>query len=186
MEPSLLAVESEESLVDRAKKGDIDAFNEIVCRYQQCVIHVAYRLCGQIEMAEDAAQTAFISAWRHISSFRPQATFRAWLYRITINATLDLLRREKPSEDIDELPVPDPHPGMEDTLLERERQEQVRRAVLALPGASRSVLVLREYQGLSYQEIAQTLDIPLGTVMSRLSYARGRLTEILSPYLKEI
>jgi RNA polymerase sigma-70 factor (ECF subfamily) len=106
------------------------------------------------------------------------------VYRIATNAALDFLRRERETVDVDTLSLVSSDEGPEAMVERAERGERVRQAVLALPPASRAVLVLREYEGLSYQEIADTLRIPIGTVMSRLNYARNRLRESLAPYLE--
>jgi RNA polymerase sigma-70 factor (ECF subfamily) len=136
-------------------------------------------------MAQDVAQEAFIRAWINLPSYTPRSPFCNWVYRITTNAALDVLRREKETVDVDHLPLVAPGQGPEAEVEEKDRAELVRGAVLALPPASRAVLVLREYEGLSYKEISDTLGIPLGTVMSRLNYARQRLSEALKPYLIE-
>ncbi|MCP4519385.1 MAG: sigma-70 family RNA polymerase sigma factor, partial [Delftia sp.] len=115
---------------------------------------------------------------------RPRAPFCNWVYRIAINAALDALRRERETVDVDGMPLAAEGKGPEAALQGKQRDDMVRQAVLALPPASRGVLVLREYQGLAYREIADTLNIPIGTVMSRLSYARKRLRETLAPYLE--
>ena len=146
---------------------------------------VVYRLCGDVHLAEDAAQEAFVRAWQHLPSYQPRSPFRNWVYRIAINAALDALRavrQEQESVDEDAAASADERP---EALVERaEQADAVRGAVLGLPPASRAVLVLREYEGLSYREIADTLDIPVGTVMSRLNYARGRLRQALAPWLE--
>ena len=140
-------------------------------------------MCGDVELAEDAAQDAFIQAWLNLSSFHPGTSLRNWLYRIAVNAALDVLRREPktPFADVESLSMADPLAGPEAIFLKKERAAIVQQAILSLAETSRAVLVLREYCGLSYQEIASTLDIPLGTVMSRLNYARDRLKELLVP-----
>jgi RNA polymerase sigma-70 factor (ECF subfamily) len=127
----------------------------------------------------------FIQAWRHLSGYQTRASFRSWLYRIAINAALDMLRREKPAEDIDGLPLASPAEKVEAQVEQQERIRRVRRAVLSLPEACRAVLVLREYEGLSYHEMAEALEIPTGTVMSRLSYARKLLAEKLRSFMEE-
>jgi RNA polymerase sigma-70 factor (ECF subfamily) len=175
--------EIEHNLVTRAQQGDREAFSELVRCHREGVINVVYRMCGDAGLAEDAAQEAFIRAWQHLASYQPRSPFRNWVYRIAANVALDVLRREKETVDVDAVPVAAPSPGPEAALIEKERAERIRQAVLALPPASRAVLVLREYEGLSYQEIANTLDIPMGTVMSRLSYARNRIRESLAAYL---
>lgn len=179
------AVVAEKDLVFQAQQGDRNAFGEIVRRHYQGVVRVVYRMCGDTALAEDATQEAFIRAWVNLPSFQPNAPLRSWLYRIAINAALDVLRR-KPEESLEEnqvAMVTDQAAGPETALIEKEHVALVQQAVKSLPEASRSVLVLREYGDLPYQEIASVLDIPVGTVMSRLNYARNRLREILKGVL---
>jgi len=176
--------EIELELIAKAQQGDRQAFGELVRRHREGVINVVYRMCGDANLAEDAAQEAFIRAWQHLSNYRPRSPFRNWVYRIATNVTLDVLRRERETVDIDTLSLASSDEGPEAMVERGERGERVRQAVLALPPASRAVLVLREYEGLSYREIADTLGIPIGTVMSRLNYARNRLRESLAPYLE--
>lgn len=180
--------EAEAALVARAQSGDRNAYGELVRRHHTGVINVIYRMCGDVELAQDTAQEAFIQAWLHLPSFRPGTSLRNWLYRIAVNAAIDALRREARISglDIETLPIPDPQAGPEAALLQKERQVTVQQAVLGLTEASRSVLVLREYGGLSYQEIAATLNIPLGTVMSRLNYARRQLKQSLQPHFNQM
>jgi RNA polymerase sigma-70 factor, ECF subfamily len=180
------AIENEHRLVCQAQNGDRDAFGDLVCLYRLPVIQVVYRMCGDARLAEDAAQKAFIQAWLHLPGFRPHSSFRNWLYRIAVNAALDVLRREKPGLDIEQVDLPAQSEQMENRLEQGERLQTVRRAVLELPEASRAVLILREYEGFTYQEIAETLEIPLGTVMSRLNYARKCLLERLRMELEEV
>jgi RNA polymerase sigma-70 factor (ECF subfamily) len=179
------AANQEEMLVTRAQQGDRGAFGELVCIHYPGVVQVVYHLCGNVQVAQDAAQETFLRAWQHLPEYRPQGALRSWLYRIAANAALDMLRRDAKlsPEDVSDLHLADGQPGPEATTLAGERVALVRQAVNELPPASRAVLVLREYQGLSYQEIAATLDIPVGTVMSRLNYARGLLRTTLEPQL---
>lgn len=191
------AVESEHDTIIQAQAGDRWAFGELVQRHRSGVVNVVYRMCGDPDLAEDAAQETFVRAWEHLNSFRIRNStqvpggadavhrgFRNWLYRIATNCTLSELRRRKPTANVDDLPLQDSRRGPERIAEESERAEAVRRAVLALPEASRSALILREYEGLSYRDIADTLDIPMGTVMSRLNYARRQLREQLATYLE--
>ncbi|MDX9954861.1 MAG: sigma-70 family RNA polymerase sigma factor [Anaerolineae bacterium] len=184
IEPSTVVAIADLELIALAQQGDRQAFGELVMRYRERVIGVVYRMCGDIQLAEDAAQEAFVRAWQQLPRYQPRAPFQSWLYRIALNRATDVLRAERETVDVVDLPLV--APGLEpEAAVERSAlNEQVRRAVLALPEASRSVLILREYEGLSYKEIAETLDIPLGTVMSRLNYARGRLREWLGPWLE--
>jgi RNA polymerase sigma-70 factor (ECF subfamily) len=174
---------TEATRIEKAQNGDRNAFGELARAHYDGVMTVVYRMCGDAELAQDAAQEAFMRAWVNLASFRPGTSLRNWLYRIAINAALDMLRREskKADADLESLALPDPQAGPEAALLQKERAVAVQAAILALSEASRSVLVLREYGGLSYQEIAAALDIPLGTVMSRLNYARRQLRQSLQP-----
>ena len=175
----------EAALVHRAKDGERNAFSELVCIHAQGVRNVIYRMCGDAHVAEDAAQETFIQAWLHLSSYRPQTSLRNWLYRIAVNAALDMLRKEKRilPNALEDLQLRDPLPGPETVFSQGERTALVQKAVLSLPDASRAVLVLREYEGMPYHEIADALDIPVGTVMSRLNYARKLLKDKLAPKL---
>lgn len=177
--------ETEASLILQAQNGDRNAFGELVRRHYQGVVLVVTRMCGDTSLAEDAAQEAFIRAWVNLPAYQPQGNLRNWLYRIAINAALDMLRRkpEEMLEDEEVLRMPDQAAGPETILIEKERVTLLQQAMKSLPEASRSVLVLREYGGLSYQEIANVLEVPMGTVMSRLNYARNRLREIIKGYL---
>ncbi len=173
--------DTETGLIEQAQHGDRNAFGELVRRHYQGVVLVVTRMCGDTGLAEDAAQEAFMRAWVNLPSFQPKGCLRNWLYRIAINAALDVLRH-KPEETLDDeqaLKMPDQAADPETALIEKERAAVLHQAVKSLPDAARAVLVLREYGGLSYQEIAGTLDVPIGTVMSRLNYARNRLREVL-------
>jgi RNA polymerase sigma-70 factor (ECF subfamily) len=176
---------SETELIHQAQQGDRNAFSELVRLHARGVMNVVYRMCGDMLIAEDAAQETFLRAWQNLTSYRPGTPLRNWLYRIAFNAGLDMLRKEKRilSDDIQDLPLSDGLPGPEALASQKEQTSLVQRAILSLPDASRAVLVLREYEGLSYQEISATLDIPVGTVMSRLNYARNLLKAKLQPQL---
>ena len=175
----------ETELVHRAKNGERNAFSELVCIHAQGVRNVIYRMCGDAQIAEDAAQETFIQAWLHLSSYRPQTSLRNWLYRIAFNAATDMLRKEQRilPNALEDLQLSDPLPGPEAVFSQEERTTLVKKAILSLPDACRAVLVLREYEEMSYHEIAEALDIPLGTVMSRLNYARKLLKERLEQKL---
>jgi len=176
---------NETELVTRAQNGERNAFSELVRIHARGVLNVIYRMCGDEQTSEDAAQEAFIRAWLNLSSYRPQTSLRNWLYRIAVNAATDMLRKEKRilPDDIEDLQLTDGRPGPESLVSQQERTRLVQKAIQSLPDASRAVLVLREYEGLSYQEISSTLDIPVGTVMSRLNYARNLLKAKLQPQL---
>lgn len=176
---------NEIELVLRAQRGDRGAFSELVCLHSRGVTRVIFRMCSDLQLAEDAAQETFLQAWQHLPSYRPGMPLRSWLYRIAVNAAIDILRRNKrilPSS-LEDMPLQDPAPGPETIATREERIAFIQKAVLSLPEASRAVLLLREYEEMSYQEISDTLDIPLGTVMSRLNYARRLLKKMLEPRL---
>jgi RNA polymerase sigma-70 factor (ECF subfamily) len=175
----------ETNLIELAQNGDRSAFGELVRHHYQRVVQVVYRMCGDMGLAEDAAQETFIRAWMNLKSYEPTGCLRNWLYRIAVNAALDVLRR-KPEEmlkDEEAWDIPDQTAGPEIALMEKEQRVLLQKSMKSLPEAARSALVLREYGGLSYQEIAGVLNVPVGTVMSRLNYARNHLRKKLRPYL---
>lgn len=163
--------------------GASAAFGTLVLRYRKLIIAVAYRLCGDAALAEDIAQDTFVRVWDRLASYRPSGNFKAWLVRIATNMTIDAMRKRKPVVDIEDVSLVAPGQGPEAAALSSERATAVRAALMRLPVQSRTALVLREYQALSYQEIADALDIPLGTVKSRLNDARRRLKVELAGYM---
>jgi RNA polymerase sigma-70 factor (ECF subfamily) len=177
--------EAEPALIEQAQNGDRRAYEELVRRTYTCVVNIVYRMCGDMSLAEDAAQEAYLRAWINLPSFHPGSSLRNWLGRIAVNAALDVLRRktEEPVEDEKMQMVIDQAPDPEAVLIKKEQEACLQQAMKSLPEAARSVIVLREYGELSYQEIATALDIPIGTVMSRLNYARNRLREVLKEQL---
>jgi len=183
MHPTATAISTidEEELVFQSQHGDRSAYGELVRLHANGVMNVVYRMCGDAQLAEDAAQETFLQAWLNLNSYRPQSSLRNWLYRIAVNAATDMLRKEKHllPDAMEDLQLSDARPGPEMMFVKLEQAALVRGAVLSLPEACRAVLVLREYEGLSYKEISTALDIPVGTVMSRLNYARNLLKERL-------
>ena len=173
-------------LIACAQQGDRQAFTELVYRHQDGIVSLIYRMCGDIRLAENAAQEAFVRVWQNLNSYKPQYAFRSWLYRIAANAALDSLRRERPTTDLDSLSLPDHGISPEQSVEDNQRTDHVRRAIGQLTPSLRMVLILREYQELTYQEIADALDIPVGTVMSRLNAARAQLRQVLVVLLEEI
>lgn len=175
-----------DELVQAAAGGDEDAFAQLVALHEKKVYNLALRMCGNPEDAWDAAQEAFLSAWRGLPSFRREAGFSTWLYRLTSNAAIDLLRRTKRQRG--ESSLDDENLGIDAVDRTPSPQEQaegseLRGAVTAglarLTDSHRQALVLREVQELSYEEIAQVLEVDLGTVKSRISRARSALRKIL-------
>ena len=167
-----------------AQRGDKEAFGRIVTKYHRLVISVTYRLCDDADLADDVAQDTFLRAWQRLPDFHPErdSSLRAWLCRIARNRTIDLLRQMKPQSTLEEYDEVDEQ-GPLQQLVARETVSDVQVAIQRLPETTRSALVLREYEGLSYAEIATVLNIPTGTVMSRLYHARRRLAQELAPIL---
>lgn len=178
-------METESRLISQAQRGDRSAFCELVRLHRFGVITVVYRMCGDVQLAEDMAQEAFLRAWKNLHSYKPKSPFRNWLYRIATNAALDVIRRDRQTVALESVQLRDEEMSPETALVQKEMGERVQQAILELPPASRAVLILREYEGLSYKEIAETLGVPLGTVMSRLNYARTTLRQGLSSIMEE-
>jgi RNA polymerase sigma-70 factor (ECF subfamily) len=168
-------------LVARTARGELDAFEQLVDRHRPVVVRVAARIVGPHE-AEDVSQDAFLRAFHRLEHFRGDAPFRSWLLRITHNAALDHIRRRRP-EPVD----PDTLDTTEETasrppaerLEARERIERLERKLHGLSDQHRVVLVLRDAEGLSYEEIADITDAPLGSVKGRLHRARREFVDML-------
>ena len=169
----------ETELIRKAVAGDMSAYTRLVSDNRERVLRAAYGVLGSAEEAEDAAQDVFVKAWKKLDTYTGEASFSSWLYRITINTSIDVLRKRREQVALDHQ-IAEKTYGPEDRMLQSDTQRQIRQAVDALPDGSRSVIILREYEQLSYKEIAEILEIPIGTVMSRLNYARRRLRERLT------
>ena len=178
----------EPRLIDRSRHGDLDSFNRLVELYQRQVYNLCLRMLAVPQAAEDAAQEAFIHAYRSLASFRG-GSFRAWLLRIAANACYDELRRRRarPALSLD-APTPAgghppdiPHPGpsLDDHAQRLELARCLQDALAALPPDQRLAVILCDVQGLPYEEIAQATGTSLGTVKSRISRARARLRALL-------
>jgi len=168
--------EADAIIVARCRAGEREAFGILLHRYRDRIINLAYQLLGQREDAEDVAQEAFAQAFRHIGSFRGESQFYTWLYRITVNLCLARKRRLKKSNHLDE--ERDNGASEYSSAGEIEMRLAVEQALRQIYPPLRTGLVLREMQGLSYDEIAAILHIPLGTVRSRLWEARRRFREV--------
>ena len=171
---------SDSELVQATKNGDRDAFRILVERHQRKVFAVALGILRNPEDARDACQDAFLRAYRRLSGFEEGAAFYTWLYRIVVNTCLDELRKRRPGRtDLDEsLPSGEPSPS--ERAATRELRSHIADALDELSVAHRTVLVLREIEGLSYDEIASVVGCPTGTVMSRLFHARRRMQALLA------
>lgn len=178
----------EQWLIERARRGDLDAFNSLVDRYQVSVYNLCLRMLGGREAAEDATQETFLSAYRAIGRLQgPQ--INAWFLRIAANACYDELRRRKrrPARSLDEM-LDDPErplalvgddPGPEDQSLRSELRRSIEQALLILPMDQRLAVILCDVEGLSYDEVAEVMRSSLGTVKSRVSRGRAKMRQLL-------
>lgn len=182
---------SDEELVARARDGDRPAFARLVDRHSVSVFNLTLRIVGNREDAEEAAQDVFVRAYRNLDRFRGDARFSTWLYRIAVNVSLSSARRSRrdlsttslsESEDgEDALPVqvPDPAANPAERFEQAEFREQVRNMVAALPPMYSAVISMYHIQSLSYDEIADALELPIGTVKARLFRARAALRKLI-------
>ena len=177
----------ERELILACQRGDEAAFEALVRLHEKKVYALCRRMCRDEDDAMEAAQDTFLAVWRGIGSFRADAAFSTWLYRLATNACLDLLRREKKRDaDVsldDEESVSEPAdaaPQPEEAVERAETQRMVREALYALPDNYRQVLILRELEQLSYTEIAEVAQLDVGTVKSRISRARLALRNYLA------
>jgi RNA polymerase sigma-70 factor, ECF subfamily len=175
----------DEALLERARRGDREAFAAIVTRHQDELYTMALRILGSPHDAADVVQETFLRAYTRIPELRG-ATVRAWLYRVAANCAHDVQRRavRRPAVPLEDtegnvVELPDPGLGPEASALARERAGAVRDALLTLPAEFRTAVVLRDINELSYEEIAEVLGVPVGTVKSRISRARHQLVGAL-------
>ena len=178
----------EQQWVDAAREGDQEAFAALVHLYEKRVFALTLRMCKHPEDAAEAAQEAFLAAWQGLKFFRGESSFSTWLYRLASNACVDLLRREGrhraaagPSLNDEETGVdaPDPAPTPHQSLEQKELRELIDKGLQSLSPDHRQVLILRELHQLSYDEIADTLELDVGTVKSRISRGRKQLQKFL-------
>jgi RNA polymerase sigma-70 factor, ECF subfamily len=179
--PSAEGDAEERRLIDRSASGDQEAFRQLVLRYHRLVINVAYRALGEVALAEDVAQDVFIKVYKALPGYRHDKPFKHWLHRVAGNAVTDALRRRRPAVSLDgmEQPPASRDGDPQDISARHDMQRAVRRAIASLPSHYRDTIALQAFGELSYDEIAKTLEIPLGTVMSRLNGAKKLLRERL-------
>jgi RNA polymerase sigma-70 factor (ECF subfamily) len=187
--------DNDQQLVQRVQAGDKAAFNLLVLKYQHRVLKLVSRFVSDATEAEDVAQEAFIKAYRALSSFRGDSAFYTWLYRIAINTAKNALvsSRRRPVDfdlDLQDPEQYDRHARLKESdtpegvLLTEEIREVVEKAMEQLPEDLRTAIVLRELEGLSYEEIAEAMDCPVGTVRSRIFRAREAIDRKLKPLLE--
>ena len=188
--------EDDRNLVDRAKQGDREAFATLVRRHQDRAFNLAYQMVRNREDALDISQEAFARAYTSLPTFKGEASFSTWLHRIVVNLAIDGLRRKRVAgtasyDDTRAVPgEPEAEPSTRDDPATALESKQVRallaRGIAQLPPAQQAVLVLREIEGMTYEEISQAVGCSLGTVMSRLFYARRRLQQVLKMHLADL
>ena len=184
--------EEERVLIQRCKDGEIGAFDQVVRRYEKRVFNCALRIAGNYNDAADVAQEAFIRAYNSIQTFRGDAVFTTWIYRIVTNVYLDERKKSKSHRqvsldeyiDLEENSVSrqivDDSPSPEEIVESKERTRALQAAINSLPDYQRIILTLYSFQHRSYEEMAEILGLPIGTVKSRLNRARLALAEILA------
>jgi RNA polymerase sigma-70 factor (ECF subfamily) len=185
----------DQALVERVQKGDKTAFDVLVVKYQNKIIQLVNRYVRDPDEAMDVAQEAFLKAYRAIERFRGDSAFYTWIYRIAINTAKNHLvatSRRPPGDDIDaqEAEQYEGAAGLKEydtperLLLKDEIQATIARAIDSLPDDLKTAITLRELEGMSYEEIAQTMECPIGTVRSRIFRARDAIDSMLKPLLK--
>ena len=183
--------DEEQALIARILGGDTQAFEEIVLEHQKNVYNLALKMTGNADDAFDVSQDTFLRAYNALSSFRGDSRLSVWLYRLTSNICIDLLRKKKRRGEVslsvrndqneeDEIEIPDDRYAPETALERKELRRSLREGLASLPENYRQILTLREISGLSYEEIAQVLELEPGTVKSRLFRARKQLCTFLS------
>lgn len=181
------------SLIDRFKAGDISAFEEILLRHQDKIYNLCRRMLGDAHDAEDAAQDVFLKAYQNLNKFEPEASLHTWLYRIAVNTCIDYRRNpffeslfkssREGDEFVEDRPVDSPSP--ERLYESKQISKAIQLALGRLSPKLRIVIILREIECLSYEEIAEVLDISIGTVKSRISRAREELKKLLKKFREQ-
>jgi len=172
----------EGALIRRCRRGDEEAWAKLVRSHQDAVYRTAYRLLSNPDDALEAAQETFLAAYRSISGFRGDSSFRTWLITIAARQAACLLKQRRDWSVLDEEDIAGG--DLANGAAAREARDLISSALRKLDAPARVILILREFEGLSYQEIAEALDLPLGTVESRLYRARARLRKLLAPELE--
>ena len=172
-------------LIKKARRGDGRAFSMLIENHERFVFNVVYRITGNAEDARDVSQEAFIKAFKNFESYDERAAFSTWLYRIAVNTAIDFVRRRKKENSISfEDYIVDENnqnidSGIEEKVISKEGVKSIISAVNMLDDEFKTVIVLRDMEGMDYKEISDITGLPLGTVKSRLSRARGKLRQII-------
>jgi RNA polymerase sigma-70 factor, ECF subfamily len=175
--------QDENLLIQQFKAGDLSIFEIIIKKYQDRIYNLCRYLLGHPQDAEDAAQEVFLKGYRNLKHFKPESSLYTWLYRIGVNTCLDYKRKSRP-EPLKDESLAEALPSSEPSPEQHYQSKQIGRAIQAaldrLPGDSRAVIVLREIEGLSYEEMAEVLHTSVGTIKSRLSRTREELRRLLT------
>lgn len=188
------------TLIKRIKTGDQRAFKLLVERYQRKVYAVALGMLKDKEEAMDVSQEAFVRVYKYLDYFKADSSFYTWLYRITVNLSIDVIRKKRAMrgepvefDETMEMDTSEAHLGSlgsrlgtnpQKTALRRELATKIQDALEQVPEKHRAILLLREVEGMSYEDLSRTLEIPIGTVMSRLFHARTKVQKLLCEYLE--
>jgi RNA polymerase sigma-70 factor (ECF subfamily) len=184
----------ERQLLERCRKGDKQAFDELIRRYEKKVYNFAYRLCGNYDEACDIAADTFVRVYNSVANFRGDSSFVTWLFRVVTNIYLDSRKKQRahPTQSLEEMveleestvtrQVEDPTAGPADIAESKERGDMLQSAISTLPEYQRMMIVLYHTENRSYEEIAEMLELPIGTVKSRLNRARLSLRDRLLPH----
>ena len=178
---------SDAECVRKLQRGDTDAFEILIRRHQKTIFNLIYRMLGDYDEAAEISQEAFLSAYRAIGTFRGDANFSTWLYRIALNHAAtrrkSLNTRQQHSVAMENVePASDPHPGPAESMEKKEIRQRVQQALNRLDPEDATIILLRDLQDVPYDEVARTLEIPIGTVKSRLHRARQALRSQLAGY----
>ncbi len=184
---------TEKELLQRSREGHAESFEALISTHQQKVYNIALRMLTNEQDAFDASQEVFLKVYRNLDRFRENSSFSTWVYRIATNTCLDFLRKKKEKvisldtqpefeNGESDLRLTDKTADTEEIILRKERQKILMDAIESLPPEHRKIIVLRDLQELSYQEIAEIIDANIGTVKSKISRARGALKKILQPH----
>jgi RNA polymerase sigma-70 factor (ECF subfamily) len=169
----------EREAIAACQRGEREAFDQLVERYQRDVYRLCFRYLGNHEDANDVAQEAFLKAWRGISRFRGDSAFSTWLYRIAVNTCLNYRAARRPPGDEPDESLADATPSAAERLVQGEREREVREAIARLPEKQRATLILKLYHELSHQEVAKILGSTVGTVKANLFHAVGNLRKLM-------
>jgi len=185
-------VSNDAQLIEKTLGGNTEAFGQLVLKHQDRLYNTVFHIVGRAEDARDIVQEAFVQAFLKLESFRQHSAFYTWLYRIAFNIAISQRRRRRPAVSLDgakeaaNMEPADEESSPVEILEQQERCSRVREAISQLDEEFRTVLVLREIDGCCYETISEVLDLPIGTVRSRLHRARLQLREKLTPMLAEI